>query len=636
MSPSGANGISGKMLYPVCLLFSNIAMVILLMMMLIVTSDVILRYFFNQPIHGSVEIVTFMLVCVTFFILAQTQAKGKHAIAEVVTSRFSKLTQTSINGATYFISLLFCALVTWQLSAQALNVWAKADITLNLRIPVYPFVFVAAFGCAILTAILLKDFISYLIEVIKSRVQKEILLLALIIIASALVTLVIWMGWVPADIPPMVVGIIGFCLLMLLLFFGMPILFVMGIVGFWGFTYLSGITSGLAMLGTVMYRSSANYDFTIIPMFILMGEICFASGFSRELYDSVHKWLGQLPGGLAMATIGGCAGFAAVCGSSVATAITMGAVALPEMKRYRYDAGLATGCIAAGGTIGILIPPSIGFAIYGILTDESIGKLFVAGIIPGILQAIFFMITIYVMCKRNPQLGPSAPGTTITAKLASLKGTWGVLVLFFLVIGGIYMGVFTPTEAAAIGAFCAFIFALGTGKLTWEGFKRSITQTAEGSGTALGILLTSMLLGYFVAVTRLPFDLADIVATLAVPRLGILILILVIYLILGCIMPAIAMIVLTVPIFYPVITALGYDPIWFGVLIVVMMEVAQITPPIGINVFVIKGVAQDVPMYTIFRGVIPFVLATFVLTALLIAVPQISLWLPSLMWASSG
>ncbi|MFC1910818.1 TRAP transporter large permease subunit [Chloroflexota bacterium] len=626
------SGIFGKMSYLLSWALNNIAMVILVMMMLLVTIDVILRYSINQPVQGSPEIIEVMLVCVVFFILAQTQAKKKHATAEAVTTHLSKLTQSSINTATYFISMLFSALVTWRLGEQALIVLSKTDTTATLRIPIYPFVFVAAFGCAVLTAVLLKDFIGFLTQVIRSRVKKEILLLSLTIAVTVLVTVALWTGWYYPDIPPMVVGIVGFVLLIFLIMCGMPVLFVMGIVSFWGFTYLSGIGGGLSFLGTVMYRKAASYDFSIIPLFMLMGEVCFASGLSRDLYNTVHKWLGQLPGGLAMATVAACAGFAAVSGSSVATAATMGTVALPEMKRFNYSSSLATGCVAAGGTIGILIPPSVGFVMYGIITEQSIGRLFIAGIIPGILEAVFYIITIFILCKRNPLLGPPAPPTRFMEKFLSLKSTWTVLVLFLLVIGGIYMGVFTPTEAAGVGAFGALIIALGKRSLNWQGFKSSLVRTAESSGMALGILLTSMLLSYFVAVTRLPFDLAEIVAGLDIHRLGILAVILAIYLILGCVMPALAMIVLTVPIFFPVITALGYDPIWFGVIIVRVMEMAGITPPIGINVFVIKGIAKDVDMYTIFRGVVPFLIADVAEIALLIAIPQLSLWLPSLMW----
>jgi len=626
------SSILGKIFNPLSWVLNNIAVTILVMMMLLVTFDVILRYSINQPIQGSPEIIEVMLVCVIFFILAQTQAKKKHATAEAVTVHLSKLTQASVNAATYFISMLFSVLVTWRLGEQALNVLSKTDTTATLRIPVYPFVFVAAFGCAVLTAILLKDFVTFILQVVKSRVKKEIGLLSLTIVITIFVTVALWTGWYYPDIPPMVVGVIGFLLLIFLIMCGMPILFVMGIVSFWGFTYLSGIGGGLAMLGTVMYRKAASYDFSIIPLFMLMGEVCFAAGLSRELYTTVHKWLGQLPGGLAMATVGACAGFAAVSGSSVATAATMATVALPEMKRFNYESKLATGAVAAGGTIGILIPPSVAFVMYGIITEQSIGKLFIAGIIPGILEAVFYIITIFILCKRNSSLGPPAPKSSITEKLVSLKGTWAVLVLFVLVIGGIYMGIFTPTEAAGVGALGAIVIALGRRSLNWRSFKSSLVRTSESSGMALGILLTSMLLGYFVAVTRLPFDLAEIVAGLDIHRLGILAIILVIYLILGCVMPALAMIVLTVPIFFPVITNIGYDPIWFGVIIVRVMEMAGITPPIGINVFVIKGIAKDVEMYTIFKGIVPFLIADVAEIALLIAVPQLSLWLPGLMW----
>jgi len=607
-------------------------MVVLLAMMLLITGDVILRYFFSMPILGTLEIVEVMLACVVFFILAQTMAKQKHATADVFTSRLSKRTQSFVNASNYFVCLGLCCLMTWRLGEQALNVLSHGDVTENLDIPIYPFVFITAFGSAILSGVLLKYFIDSLADVVKSRSLKEIGLLFVVILVLMLFTAVIWTGWPESNIPPLITGLIGIGLLLLFLFIGMPVIFVLGIVGFWGFTYLSGISGGLGLLGTVLYRQGSYYGFAIVPLFILMGAFCFYSGLSRDLYFTVHKWLGHLPGGLAMATVAACAGFAAVSGSSAATAATMGTVALPEMKRFNYDSKLATGSIAAGGTIGILIPPSIGFVLYGILTDQSIGKLFMAGIIPGVLEAIFYIVTIYILCKRNPLLGPQAPQTSFSEKLVSLKGTWGVIALFVLVMGGIYLGVFTPSEAAAIGAFGAFLLAVGRRKLSWQGFKSSLTDTAESAGMALGILLTAMVFGYFLAVTRLPFDLADMVASLAVPPLGILVLILLVYIVLGCVMPALAMIVLTVPIFYPVVIALGYDPIWFGVIIVRVIEMAQITPPIGINVFVIKGVAKDIPMYTIFRGIIPFLIADIFQVALLVSIPQLSLWLPSLMW----
>lgn len=427
------------------------------------------------------------------------------------------------------------------------------------------------------------------------------------------------------------VGAIGICLLLLLMAFRMQIGLAMVIAGFLGFSYLRGLGPGLDILGSVPYRTAAAYTMSVIPLFVLMGNFCYYSGVSRDIYSATHKWLGYLPGGLAMATTVGCAGFAAISGSSVATAVTMGTVALPEMQRYNYHPKLATGCIAAGGTLGILIPPSIGFILYAMLTEESIGKLFIAGILPGILLTGLFMLVIYITAQRDPKLGPRGPSTSFTEKLASLKGIWAVLILFLLVMGGLYLGVVTPTEAAGIGAFAAFLIMLGKKQLTRQNLVGSLLDTGKITAMCYIILMGANLFGYFIAVTRIPYELADFAGALPVPRLLILVFILVVYLFLGCVMDAIAMIVLTVPIFYPVVTGLGFDPIWFGVIMVIVMEMGLITPPVGVNVFVISGVAKGVPLNTIFQGIFPFLLAMIVCIAILIALPQIALLLPNLM-----
>jgi tripartite ATP-independent transporter DctM subunit len=341
--------------------------------------------------------------------------------------------------------------------------------------------------------------------------------------------------------------------------------------------------------------------------------------------------LGQLRGGLAMATVGACAGFAAISGSSLATAATMGTVALPEMKRYKYDSRLATGAVAAGGTIGILIPPSVILILYGIITEQSIGKLFLAGFIPGVLEAVFYMVTIYILCKINPFMGPPGPRTSFLSKITSLKNTWIVLALFVLVIGGIYLGVFSPTEAAGVGAFGAFIFGLARRRLGWQALKSSLADTGRTTAMIFVIILGAMILGYFLAVSRIPFELADIVGTLAVNRYVILVLILIVYLLLGCVMDSMAIMLLITPIFFPLAISLGFNPIWFGILITRMTEIGLITPPVGLNVYIIRGVAKDVPMQTIFRGIVPFLIADICHVALLIALPQLSLFLPGFM-----
>ncbi len=429
---------------------------------------------------------------------------------------------------------------------------------------------------------------------------------------------------------PVETGIVGIVILIILLFSGMHIGVGMGLIGFLGFAYLSGFNSALGVLKTVPYSTFSQFDLSVIPLFILMGAFAFNAGLSEDLYRAVYKWLGHLRGGLAMATVGACACFAAISGSSLATAATLGSVALPEMKKYNYDPALATGSVAAGGTIGILIPPSVILVIYGIITELSIGKLFLAGFIPGILEAIFYMITISILTKINPSLGPRGPKTTIGEKFIALSKTWEVFFLFLLVIGGIYLGVFTPNEASGVGAFGAFIFGLLRKKIKWKNFKESFIDTGKTTGMIFLIIFGAMLLGYFLSVAKLPSELARFVSELPVNRYVILIMILIVFLLLGCIMDSMAIVLLTVPIFYPLILKLGFDPIWFGILVTRMTEIGLITPPVGLNVYIIKGIS-DVPMGTIFKGITPFLIADLCEVALLIAVPELSLFLPSLM-----
>jgi C4-dicarboxylate transporter DctM subunit len=430
---------------------------------------------------------------------------------------------------------------------------------------------------------------------------------------------------------PLTVGYIGIGVLIVFLFSGIPIGVAMGATGIAGMLLVAGPQAALGLLERIPYDTTANYTLSVVPLFILMGSFCFYAGISQDLYRALYRWIGHFRGGLAMATVAACAGFAAVSGSSLATAATMGTVALPEMKKYNYDDRLATGAVAAGGTMGILIPPSVILILYGVIAEQSIGKLFLAGFIPGVLEAIFYMITIHLLVLHSPAIGPRGPRTTLSEKLVSFKDVWIVLVLFVLVIGGIYLGVFSPTEAGGIGAFGALLFATGRGRLRWKNFFGSLLETGRTSAMIFVIVIGATLLGAFLAVTRVPYELADTVAALPINRYVILILIIVVYILLGMIMDSMAMVLLTVPIFFPVITALNFDPIWFGIIIVRVTEIGQITPPVGINVFVLKGVAPDVPIGTIFKGIVPFFIADLFHVALLVAVPQISLFLPSLL-----
>ena len=426
------------------------------------------------------------------------------------------------------------------------------------------------------------------------------------------------------------IGIIGIIILLVLLYSKMPVGFAMGFLGLIGFSYVVNFDAGLNLLVRDVWDVFSSYNLTVIPLFVFMGQIAFHAGISRRLYDSAYVLLGHRRGGLAMTTVGACAAFSAICGSTNATAATMATVALPEMKRYGYDMGLATGTVAAAGSLGILIPPSVIFIVYGILTEQSIGKLFAAGILPGILLSFLFLLTIHLRVMINPSLAPPGPKSNIREKFRSFAGILETLILFALVMGGIFFGLFTPTEAAATGAFMTLLIAIIRRQLHWKGFIQSLADTTKISCMIMVIVTGAVIFGHFMAITRIPYTLADYVSSLPLPPHAIIGVIILVYLIGGCFMDALAMIMLTIPIFFPVVQALGFDPIWFGVVIVLITEMGVITPPVGINVYVVYGVARDVPLEKIFRGVFPMLISLLVCNLLLILFPQIALWLPSL------
>ena len=427
---------------------------------------------------------------------------------------------------------------------------------------------------------------------------------------------------------PLTVGIIGIFFLFLLLALRMQIGFSMALVGFLGFAVLSSVGSSFAIMGMEPFKIGAGYSLTVIPLFILMGQFANHSKMGFEIYQTVYRWIGFLPGGLSMATIGACGGFAAISGSSLAAAATMGMVALPEMKRFKYDNALATGCVAAGGTLGILIPPSTVMIIYGILTEQPIATLFIAGILPGLLLTGLFILTVYIVTKIKPSLGPPGPKFSMKERIYSLKDTWSIFSLFLLVIGGLYTGWFTPTEAAGVGAFGAFAITLIKKRLTWDNLKVSLAQTVRTTAMVFLILIGAHIFGYFLTISQIPDQLSILATEWGLSKYVILALIIFAYIIMGCFMEGLALMVLTIPIVYPLVLELGFDPIWFGVIITLVMEMSLITPPVGINVFIISGISKDVPMYVIFRGIIPFWCAMLVCVILLILFPQIALWLP--------
>jgi tripartite ATP-independent transporter DctM subunit len=420
-------------------------------------------------------------------------------------------------------------------------------------------------------------------------------------------------------------------ILFALLFIGIPVGVSLGLVAIAGLWVLLGSSATFLKMAITPFRMVESYDLSVLPLFLLMADVCAATGVSRDLYNLAAKWVGRLPGGIAMASIGACAIFAAISSSAVACAATIGSIAIPEMRRFNYDDSLATGTVAAGGTIGILIPPSFMFVLYGILTETSIGKLFMAGFIPGVLQAIFYFIAIYIVCKRNPSIGPRGLATTFKEKIMAFGSCGEVIGLILLVLVGITVGWFTPTEAGSIGAGGAILITLIRRRLTWKNFIQACMSSMKTTGMVFLILVGAYLFTYFITVTNIPTALSNMIIGLGVSPMAVIWIIIGTYIFLGTAMEEASMMLLTIPIFTPIIMNLGFDKIWFGVLIVRMMQVAMISPPVGITLFVIKGIAKDVPMGTIYKGVIPFILADVIHVTLVVFIPGLSMFLPSLM-----
>lgn len=429
-----------------------------------------------------------------------------------------------------------------------------------------------------------------------------------------------------------IAGLIGLAGLFILLGLRVPVGIALLTVGFCGIGAVNGIKPAMATMTSAAYSLSSEYSLMVIPMFLFMGNVATASGMSRKLFDAAYSWVGAFRGGLASATIVGCASFAAVSGSSLATAVTIGRVALPEMRRFRYAPWLATGVVAAGGTLGILIPPSTPFVLYALLTDQSIGRLFIAGVIPGLLLSGMFMLTIWILSLIFAGAAPAGNRVPMAAKMLALRGALPLIAVILISIGGIYLGVFTPVEASGVGAFLTAAIALGARMISLPQLVPVLIESTRATGTLFIIIIGASVFGPFLSLSHVPQTISEFMTTLSFGQFGTLVAILLVLILLGTFLETFSMLVIAMPIFFPIIMAHGIDPIWFGVLVVVTVEMGFITPPVGLNVYVIRDLAPDVPMAQIFIGVMPFLIAMMVTLAILVAFPQISLWLPNSMF----
>lgn len=600
-------------------------------MMIPTVLDVLCRWVFNSSILGAMELVEFSMVFLVFSSLGYLQDRRSHIRVTLISDHFSESVKGLLEIVSTLCPFLLFLLISWCVCQNGLAKGATGEVTGMLSIPFTPFILFGALGCLTFSLALLANFMEEAAAL--ARKGRWFALIAGLVLAVLLLCLPFFLQDSPVADNFLVLGSFCFAMLMVCILLGMPIGLAMALLGYIGMLVIyPTFKASFSMLGSTPYTVASNYTYTVVPMFILMGELAMYSGISQDLFNAANVWLGHKPGGLAIATVGGCAGFAAVSGDSMATAVTMASVALPEMRKKNYDPGTACATLAAGGTLGILIPPSTGFIFYALVTEVSIGHLFVAGIVPGLLLTVMFMGILYGVALSQPHLLPRGEATSFAEKLKALRGIIAMVALISLILGGILFGWFSPNEGGAVGAAGTLLYAVCRKRLSWQDFKAALSSTAQVTTRLLLILIGVNVLGTFLAATALPYDLADIVVNMNANRYLILAAVVVFYIVMGCLMSVIPMILLTLPAIYPTITSLGFDPVWFGVVVVILMEAGQITPPVGINVFALSSVATDVPMASIFRRIVPFFVCMVLLVVLLAMFPGIAMWLPSMLF----
>ena len=607
-------------------IFGSIGIFFFALMVSITFVDVFMRYFFNRPFDGTVEITGIMMAMIVFSYTAYAQFTNTHICMDIVTDRLAEPSKATLEFATKLWSAAIIAVMIYAMVRYGLTNKKSTPI---MGIPYKPFILLGASGVALLFVAVLRDVLYGWYRVMCScgafrKLFAVILALAPIIIAWWFCSHRIF------GLNPLVVGTIGIIVLFVLFFLGMPIAYALMATGLIFVCVLKGQLAGITMLGNSWFNTVSNYTWSPLMSFMLMGYACYYGRFGEDLYRLGTAWIGHLRGGLANGSVMACTMFGAVVGDVLSGTIAMSAIALPEMKKAGYETKLSVGTLACSGTIGALIPPSTTFILYGVLAEQSIGELFMAGIIPGILCMTCFMLVIWLMVLKNPSIAPRREKAPLADRMASLKGGLPIVALFVLVIGGIYGGLFTASEGGAIGAAGTIILAAVMRRLTWKNLKDTFVDTSRNTAMCFTLLGGATILGYFMTLSRMPTWLASSIAAMDVAPMLVMIVIVLVICFLGCFLPAIPLILICVPIFLPIAKSFQWDLVWFGVIFCILNNMASITPPFGINLFVMKGLA-DIPLAVMFRAAMPFVLALFFCLALIIAFPQISLLIPSLM-----
>ncbi len=609
-----------------------IGSVVIFAMISLTFVDVIMRYVFSRPISAAFEITEVLLIIAVFLTVAHTHNQKGHITVDIFSARLGKGGFWVLDFITNLLGTGMFAIIIWRTLVQTLDFLnSGATHSSNLLWLSWPFSAVIVFGSTLMGLLLLRDLLKDIAGAFKVELRPYQWLLmlgvpiVLIVLSVLLVQPDLW------QVNLSIVGFIGLLVFLALLLAGLPVAFTLLISGFLFIAHIRGFEPALNTLGRGFYANTGEFMWATVPFFVLMGYFCLHSRIGEDLYGLFYRWIGHMPGGLAIATTTACTAFAAIVGDSISSIATMTSVAMPQMKKYRYDDRLATGSIAGGSIIGPIIPPSIPFIIYGVITGVSIGKLFVAGIIPGIILGIAFAVTIYTWCRLNPNIGPAGERTAWRPRLISLSASLPVLILFVLVIGGIYAGMFSPSEGGAIGAVGALIIGLSMRRFTWGKIWKSLVDTAKVLSMLLLIVNGATLFTRFVAWCNISGMVSDALTGLGLQGGSIILLILFIFLILGCFVDILTLTLIGVPIVHPIAVAQGVDPLWFAIAMLLVLILGSLTPPVGINLFTMKGMAPEIPMGTIYRGAIPFVIAALVVIALIFLFPPLATWLPSLM-----
>jgi len=620
-----------KIQIPVESFFNGVAASIIVFMMGLTTVDVALRYLFNSPIPGVYTLCEMLIVGIVYLAIAYVQQHKSHIRVDIFIDRIEGPPRISFELATLILALVSFSLMAWQSGLLAWDAWVTGDYEMGLiEYPFWPTKSVMTLGLVLLCLRFVTDITNYILQL---RRASSRWLLWLLVAFLPLAIFSAFLGMVsPGQFAPPTVGWILLGAMIVVMFMGLPVAFGLLLVGIVGYWVLSGADKTFLMLGAVPYSEITSYPLTVVPLFILMGNLAYQAGFAHKLYETAEKWVGSIPGGLAQATIVGGAAFGAACGSGLASCATLAKICIPAMRKAGIDDRLALGSVAGAGPIAQMIPPSIIMVVYGFITEQSIGKLLIAGIIPGLIAAAVFMVMIYIRCRLNPRLAPLLPEKiSWKERIVSLRHSWGIAMIAFIVMGGIYTGIFTPTEAGALGASGTLVLGLLSRQLTLKNFRHAVMDSTKIAAMIFLIIVSAFLFSFFMGISRIPTNVSNFIVGLDVPPIVILMGVLLLYIIAGMFIDMLAFAFLTLPIIFPAIVAIGYDPIWFGVITAHMFEVALITPPFGLNLFIIRSIVPDKSMKEIISAVGWFVAMDMVTLSIYVAFPEVATWLPSLM-----